>query len=112
MHQKICVGNPTGKRFCISFGMDPDQGLCFYNCSGTIYENTLPDDSGPIVGMYVYTTPDVDAQIYDLLQSLIGTKGIYSVTGGTSCRDFSQAVFNLLRSNFPGSKYPMWPRPK
>lgn len=36
----------------------------------------------------------------------------YSINGGTSCRDFSQAMFNLLRRNFHGSKFPMWTKPQ
>src|SRR5688572_1512879 len=33
-HQSFCVGKPTGKRFCISFGRLGNQGWCLVNCTG------------------------------------------------------------------------------
>jgi hypothetical protein len=99
-HQKICVGKPTGPRFCISFG-ETRQPTCYFNCKGAIYGNSA-GEAGPIQpAFYRITNSDVDAQISSLFSSLIGTEGSYSVIGH-SCRDFSQDMFHRLVQTYGG----------
>jgi RHS repeat-associated protein len=99
-HQKICVGHPGNSRLCISFGVA--ESGCYFNCKGEVYDNTNPPAPYPITDMYTYTSQSVDNEISVWFQSLIGTKGTYSLLGN-NCRNFSQNMFKTLNAAFGGS---------
>jgi RHS repeat-associated protein len=99
-HEKICVGKPTGPRFCISFGEVP-QPTCYFGCKGAVYDNSA-GNAGPLQpAFYRITDSATDAQIASLFASQIGTPGSYSVIGH-SCRDFSQDLFHRLVQTYGG----------
>jgi len=89
-HQSICVGNPSGNRACISFGVAESD--CLMGCGGEIYQDTSAP--GPI-GSRRVTSPAVDAAILARFQSLLGQPGRYYLIGN-NCRTFSQKMFLLL----------------
>jgi RHS repeat-associated protein len=98
LHQAICVGKPDGHPFCISFAA---LSRCVANCQGQVYEDS--DISGlPNSAMYRITSSDTDAKVATLFNQLIGTTGNYSVFG-SSCRNFSQRIFNELVIEYGGA---------
>ncbi|WP_425509655.1 hypothetical protein [Usitatibacter palustris] len=103
-HQSVCVGKPHGKRFCISFGRLGDQGYCFANCVGTVYQDRSPP--GPIEpGSYRQSSGATDKAIEENLRPGLGGTGRYDFFGypADNCRTWSQGVFNGIDRRFRGT---------
>ena len=95
-HRSVCVGQPTGPRTCISFGVSEDS--CLMNCKGEVYLDTSA--AGPIVNKTHYrTSAEDDKKIAGMFNSMIGKQGNYWLLGN-NCRDFSQRVWNHLFLNY------------
>lgn len=102
-HQSFCVGQPYGKRFCISFGRTGGQGWCFLDCKGKVYEDRSP--IGPIdQSSYRRSDAATDAKIIRRVRPRLGQEGRYDfVPGGNNCRTFSQNLFDEIDREFKGN---------
>jgi len=103
-HQSFCVGKPYGKRFCISFGRLGNQGWCFVNCKGTVYQDKSPP--GPISsGTYRASSGSTDKAIESQLRPGLGSTGRYDFLGfpGNNCRTWTQNTFDQIDQKYKGT---------
>jgi RHS repeat-associated protein len=115
LHQRFCVdiwdkdcNKPIGKK-CFSFkevgyylpgapmyGRVPQEPICGLVEMGEVYVDDWPDDK-TVVLKHKKTTCKSDMQLLKALNSLVGTKGVYSPTGEpmtANCRTWSNLIYN------------------
>jgi RHS repeat-associated protein len=99
LHQSICVGKRNGRRYCISFGRREERN-CYFNCDGHVcIDKSAPGD---VYGdLYRYTDAKTGRQIRNYFNTLVGTRGTWSLLGDT-CRNFSQDLFDELGRTWGG----------
>jgi RHS repeat-associated protein len=104
-HQSVCVGQPQGKRYCVSFGRTSGQGHCLSDCKGRVYQDTSPP--GPIdQNSYRRTDSATDAKIKRGMQPGVGQPGRYDILGfpGQNCRTYSQGLWEKIDKEFGGRR--------
>ena len=108
MHQSFCVGKPLGKRYCQSFGRLGNQGWCFRDCVGTVYQDKSPP--GPIEpGSYRLSSSATDKSIMEWIGGELNAAGRYDLLPGfpgLNCRTYSQGLFDRIDRKFKGTSSP------
>ncbi|MBO9663902.1 RHS repeat-associated core domain-containing protein, partial [Dokdonella sp.] len=99
-HRKLCVGNPEGGAFCVSYGC-AGEPPCFFGAPGEYYEDGVR--GGAIdPDTYRASTPQVDAEIKQKLQSYIDQSGHGAYwLFGNNCRDFSYTKWWEINTHYP-----------